>query len=275
AQPSWTTIGVSSIEGTVVSGNGFVNAGDTLEVIAGTLTNNGTIDINAQGSSADGIILIGEDTTFGGSGSVRFRTSGANSRVSGVVDSDAELTNALGHTIEGTGQVQVPFTNSGTVRPGLPFGILGATAGFTQAPSGTFVASIGPSFSNGRLEVVGDATLGGTLDIAVVEPSVLTNGFTHIILEADQVNGTFDTENTLLGPSGQLITRVRYSDTDVTIATRCLADVNLDSVTDAGDFFAWVNAFGLNDPLADQNLDGLVDAGDFFAWVVNFNSGCS
>ncbi|MEM8758075.1 MAG: hypothetical protein AAGF47_09875 [Planctomycetota bacterium] len=30
AQPSWTTIGVSSIEGTVVSGNGFVNAGDTL-----------------------------------------------------------------------------------------------------------------------------------------------------------------------------------------------------------------------------------------------------
>ncbi|MGP1272539.1 MAG: hypothetical protein ACTS22_04330 [Phycisphaerales bacterium] len=272
-QPAWgTSSGQSAIEGTALSGNGFVNAGHTIEVRGGTLTNAGTIDLNVQGSGADSVLLLPETTTFTGSGSVRLRTVAENARVTAVAESGAELINGAGHTVEGVGQVQVPWTNEGTVRPGFPFGIMGATAGFTQAAGGTFEASIGNNLTNGRLAVTGTATLGGSLQINVVPPAVLTKGFNHTIITADSVAGTFADEGTLL--DGQLITRVVYSATEVRVLTRCLADVNLDGAVDPGDFTAWVAAYNAGSNLADQNLNGATEPGDFTAWIVNFNSGC-
>ncbi|MEM8757792.1 MAG: PQQ-dependent sugar dehydrogenase [Planctomycetota bacterium] len=57
-------------------------------------------------------------------------------------------------------------------------------------------------------------------------------------------------------------------------AEPCVADVNMDTVLDGGDFFAWVNAFSNNGPGCDQNADDICDQGDFFAWVANFGAGC-
>ncbi|MEM1072325.1 MAG: hypothetical protein AAGH71_05845, partial [Planctomycetota bacterium] len=282
-QPAWGTVATSSVEGTVLSGNGFVNAGDTLEVRGGTLTNNGTIDVNNQQSSSDGVIRLPENTTFNGTGSVRFQTAGANSRISAVADSDAELTNGAGHTIEGRGEIQVPFTNEGILAPGFEngaFGTINATEGFENASNGTYVARIGNNFANGALVVEGTATLAGTLDIEIIDPAVLTIGFTHVIIGADQIVGRFDTFNPILSGDGQFITRVVYAEDSVSILTRCLGDVNLDGVTDDSDFFAWVTNF-VADPRSedelsacDVNLDGACTDSDFFAWVTAFINGC-
>ncbi|MEM8757032.1 MAG: GC-type dockerin domain-anchored protein [Planctomycetota bacterium] len=51
-------------------------------------------------------------------------------------------------------------------------------------------------------------------------------------------------------------------------------DVNGDGFVTSADFFAWVVAFGDEDPPADQNCDGLYNGSDFFAWVNNFGNDC-
>lgn len=60
----------------------------------------------------------------------------------------------------------------------------------------------------------------------------------------------------------------------VPISEPCPADVNGDGIADGSDFFAWVVAFGANDPAADINGDGVVEGSDFFAWVAAFGNGC-
>ncbi|MEM8756920.1 MAG: GC-type dockerin domain-anchored protein [Planctomycetota bacterium] len=67
-------------------------------------------------------------------------------------------------------------------------------------------------------------------------------------------------DNTIVGPGA--------------VIGGCPADVNRDGLLDAGDFFAWVGAFGNQDPECDVNLDGACDPGDFFAWVQAFGVGC-
>ncbi|MEM8757692.1 MAG: GC-type dockerin domain-anchored protein [Planctomycetota bacterium] len=84
----------------------------------------------------------------------------------------------------------------------------------------------------------------------------LPHGFNTIWAVAYEESGT-----------GNAVSHTVFVDT-------CVADVNNDGFADSGDFFAWVVAFGNQDPAADQNEDGLVNGSDFFAWVANFGEGC-
>lgn len=60
----------------------------------------------------------------------------------------------------------------------------------------------------------------------------------------------------------------------VTVAARCLPDVNNDGQVNGLDFGAWLSAFNAGQSSADQNLDGRVNGLDFGAWLSNFNAGC-
>ena len=267
-----TNVGGFSVDGTLLGGNGRVNLGQTMTVLGGALLNDAMIQVNPFLSAADGVIELGQSTSFVGSGSIELVASNLDARISAAPMTTPTLTNGAGHSLIGNGTVETPLVNEGILRPGRPTGTMNASSGFTQNAAGTFVATISTNNSNGRLAVTGDANLGGTLELQLGPSAVLTNNFNHIILTAGAVNGTFDSAPLLT--SGQLVTRIRYEPTQVVIRTRCRADTNLDGAVTPADFNAWIAAFNTGDSVADQNLDGLVTPADFNAWILNFNTPC-
>ena len=275
---TWATdTGVTSFEGVAVSGAGAVDAGTTLNVIGDTLSNDADIIVNPQNSSADGTIQINEDAAFSGSGSMDFRTAGfGNSRVVAAVGLDPlpTLTNAAGHTMAGVATIEVPMINEGTIVVGRPTGDFFVSQPLTLAPSSQFNVAVAGNAQNGQLDPTGaggSVDLAGTLNVSVVDGSVLTNNWNHIIVDGPYT-GAFDTTN--LAVQGQLITRLRYETDQVVLRTRCRADTNLDGSVTPADFNTWIVAFNTQDSVADQNLDGLITPADFNAWIINFNTPC-
>ncbi len=265
----WGTFtGGFNVDGALLSGEGVINAGHTMDVLGGSLFNNADIQVNPQFSGADGVIAFDQATTFSGTGSIDLIPSGGNSRISSTAEGLVTLTNGAGHTITGNGEIQVPLVNEGIILPGRPNGSLEATEGATFNAGGEFIAQLN---TTGFLNVTGDATLGGTLDIQLTTMP-LANGNDKVVLTADSVIGEFDTVNILT--DGQLVTRVIYEPTQVTVRTRCKADTNLDGQVNPADFNAWIVAFNTQTSPADQNLDGIISPADFNAWIINFNQGC-
>jgi probable HAF family extracellular repeat protein len=60
----------------------------------------------------------------------------------------------------------------------------------------------------------------------------------------------------------------------VTLGPVCRADFNGDARVDSQDFFAFLAAFFVSDPIADFNSDGGVDSQDFFSFLSEFFSPC-
>jgi len=54
----------------------------------------------------------------------------------------------------------------------------------------------------------------------------------------------------------------------------CSADLTGDCHVDTIDFFAFLGAWSINDPLADWNSDGIVDTQDFLAYLNDWVAGC-
>lgn len=270
----WDTgSGGFNVDGTLLSGDGVINAGDSLNIAGNTLLNNASIVLNPFASSLDSFVVLTEDTELVGSGTISLRSAGANSQIAAAPNTTPTVTNGTGHTINGFGQISVPFVNEGVVRPGYPaVGTLGTTDDFTQSAGGTFEAVIAGNGSNGRLAVGGVANLGGTLDVQLASSQMLANNANHVILTAPTINGEFDTFNRII--QGQLVTRLIYEPTQVVLRTRCAADTNLDGLVTPADFNAWIAAYNMQTDPADQNFDGLITPADFNAWILNFNIGC-
>ncbi len=84
-------------------------------ILVGTITNRGQIDQNDLGSLTD--IQISGDVTLAGEGIWTMSTS-TNNRWYGLVSGDETLTNGVGHTIQGRGQIGTNFlriTNQGLI----------------------------------------------------------------------------------------------------------------------------------------------------------------
>ena len=61
---------------------------------------------------------------------------------------------------------------------------------------------------------------------------------------------------------------------NVSVSTRCLADINQDGTLDIFDFLGFQNLFVSNSPLADLTGDGVHDIFDFLAYQNRFVQGC-
>ncbi len=89
-----------------------IRAGGTFVVTGATSTNNGIITLNQDNSSVNAVLDIPNSTAFLGSGTIRLLTSADNSQITGA----GTLVNGLGHSITGTGQINVGFINQGSIR---------------------------------------------------------------------------------------------------------------------------------------------------------------
>jgi hypothetical protein len=153
-------------------------------------TNSGTVDASA------GTVL-----TIGGSTSTYTQTAGTTIVDGTLTDTTSSGVTVTGGTLEGKGNIKsnVTIGGSGTtptinVGDAGKAGLLTITGNYTQLSTGTMNVSIGGttvSTQYSQLKVTGTASLGGTLNVALINSFTPTVGQTFTILTAKSITGTF------------------------------------------------------------------------------------
>jgi hypothetical protein len=203
----------ASLKGVANNGTLTVDNNGELDLQAGTITNNGTIAIAAAGNSTDVRLSTG-DVTLAGSGTVTL--SGANARL--FSNNGAwRLTNDIGHTIAGFGQLgigQTQLTNNGLIDANS-FGntLLVQSGGFInnstlQASNGGVLQIAGSTIDNtgGTMQALNNSTvlLGGNSFITGGTLATADSGSIHVVsgqtanLNGVTNNGTFIVDNNSL-----------------------------------------------------------------------------
>ena len=100
----------------------------------------------------------------------------------------------MGGLLTGAGTIQANVTNAATVEPGDPFGTLTIDGNYTQTATGVLLIQIGGPSQYGQLAVTGTATLGGTLEVSLLNNYVPAVGTSFQILSFAQSSGDFATE---------------------------------------------------------------------------------
>lgn len=161
--------------------------------------------------------------------------------------------------LRGTGSVQAPVINRGTVSPGTSPGILSVTDFIqitadpnTEPTSGVLKIELGgtdnsdpqnPQFD--QLLIAGNATLGGTLDVSLIFPFALTAGQSYEIVDVGgQRAGTFNGLAELgfvgrYGVANLFITYLGGDGNDVTLLSALPGDFDVDGDVDGLDFLKW------------------------------------
>ena len=99
-----------------------------------------------------------------------------------------------GETFSGTGTVQTDLTNSGTVSPGSSPGTITVSGNYSQEASGTLAIELGgttPDTEHDQLAVTGAATLGGTLEVTLINDFSPELGDIFTIMTYGSVSGSF------------------------------------------------------------------------------------
>ena len=126
----------------------------------------------------------------------------------------------------------------------------------------------------GAIDVLADATLGGTLHVALDGLFQPAAGNAFPIVSAETVSGTFET-TTLPGLTDGLAWIVDYQPSSVSLAVTFSADFNWDGIVDSQDLAVLQGNFGAlfathTDGDADRDND--VDSQDFLIWQRQFGS---
>ena len=188
---------------------------------------------------------------------------------------DVESGGALG----GDGRIVGKATNSGLLTPGQSPGQLTVEGDFEQSSSGVFSVELGGTATEDfdRLTVAGQAVLGGTLDVSLIEMFEPTPGDRFPILSAaDGIVGLFETASL---PESDLFTwRIDYGTTQVDLWYDFISpDFDGDGDVDDGDLMIWQDGFGIMDGAdkgdGDADGDGDVDGDDFLVWQRQFGQG--
>jgi hypothetical protein len=159
----------------------------------------------------------------------------------------------------------------GKLAPGHSPGTTTVSGNYTQS-AGSLEIEIGGTGAGqaDKLIVTGIATLGGALNVAVINGFVPQSGNSFDILDWTTRSGTFATLNL---PGGGLIwnTTQLYVNGVLSIGG-IVGDYNHNGTVDAGDFIVWRKSMGQSGVslAADGNFNNVIDAGDYEAWRVHF-----
>ena len=159
----------------------------------------------------------------------------------------------------------------GKLAPGHSPGATTVSGNYTQN-AGTLEIEIGGTSAGqfDKLIVTGTATLGGALNLAVINGFVPQAGNSFDILDWSTRSGTFATLNL---PGGGLTwnTSQLYV-TGVLSVGGLVGDYNHNGTVDAGDYVVWRKSVGQSGagPAADGNFNNVIDDGDYEAWRAHF-----
>ena len=171
------------------------------------------------------------------------------------------------------GQLAVGSAGSGTLLV-AEYGVVDIAGGYTQTATGTLEIQLGGDSLGqyGRIEVLGDADLDGSLDITLGGAFQPGPGDVFEVLSASLVLGTF-TEASLPVLAEGLVWDLEYQADTVALSVLFAADFNGDGTVDESDLSQWQAGFGMqsaghSDGDADEN--GVVNGLDFLIWQRQF-----
>jgi hypothetical protein len=146
-------------------------------VLSGTSwSNEGTVEVHPDASVRcddplinSGNVVVHGNGTFDGRDTYTQTAGSTTVEAGGLLTADPTIDIQAG-TVSGEGTLEGDLTNGGTVSPGVSPGLLTNSGNYTQSTGGTLSVEIGgtaPALVD-RLDVSGDATLNGTLDVDLV-----------------------------------------------------------------------------------------------------------
>jgi hypothetical protein len=285
------------------SGNTFINAG-SFDLTGGSdLTNdNGFIGYDPNSSGAATVVVVdpnsgslyvgGTDSAAGGTGSLTIDGGGevvVGNQLKiwnpGTVSSQGGTLTAdtIGHTDGGMfnwtpGTLHVSSFNGdlvnqgGTLAPGNSAGTTTVDGTYTQS-SGDLEIELGGTGAGkfDKLIVNGTATLGGSLDVSIINNFTPQAGNSFDILDWGSLSGTFATLNLPCGPGGPgggltWDTSQLYTNGTLSVGG-VVGDYNHDGTVDAADYVVWRKSLGQTGAglAADGDFNNVVDAADLTA----------
>jgi hypothetical protein len=171
--------------------------------------------------------------------------------------------------------------NSGVWSPGYSVGIIELDGDYEQDADGALEMELASPTSFDKFVVTGDATLGGTLAISLLD-YIPQSSASFDIFDWETVTGTFDTIHLpTLGGGLSWNTDQLYT-LGVLAIDGVLGDYNRNSVVDAADYIVWRKMSGMAgtglaaDGSGPAGLpDGVVDQHDYDLWSANFGNAVS
>lgn len=194
-----------------VTSNGTTNhqAGSIGGGTGGSFLNNGTYNLAA----APGTIGFAPSFTNAGTaniaGSIAFnggytQSAGTTDLTGGSMSSPSAI-NINGGLLKGNGTITGNVANNATVAPGASPGLITIIGNYTQSPSGVLNIELGGLAAGtqyDQLAISGTATLGGTVNVSIIPPFVLTGGDVFDPVTYGSHTGVFATENLPAFPGG-------------------------------------------------------------------------
>lgn len=277
AGSSWTTadlvVGSHGTAELTISDGGIVQS--TVAMIAsnsgslGSATVSGTRSIwNNSGS----LHIGGRDSASGGKGSLAIDAGGK------VIASDATVWTS--GTLTGSGgTLEADVINRGLIAPGGPTGSISVLGDFTQLSTGKLVVDIADADSFDHLSISGQASLGGKLEIKLLDSFVPSSGTIFDILDWNASSGAFSSIVLPPLPGGKAwdTNQLYVSGILSVIGPPPIAgDFDSDNDVDGADFAVWNANFpkSASATLAkgDVDGDGDVDGADFVVWQTQLSS---
>ncbi len=195
-----------------------INGGQNY-ISPGTFSNLGDVVIGAKSTftvgSGGNYVQTGGKTVVTG----RLTTSATANRFGEDATSAGSVMIMKGSLLGNGGNVQAAVTSMGTVLPAATItttGKLTVTGAYTQVAPGTLDTNIASATQFNLLNVKGTATLGGVLNIKLLNSFVPLVGATFPILTAQAVSGTFAKINGTSINSSEHFT-VAYNSNNVTL----------------------------------------------------------
>ncbi len=185
-----------------------------------------------------------------------------------------------GGTLSGAGKLSGDLTvlTGATTAPGTSAGMLKVGGNYTQNAGATLAVEIGgtlPEENFDVLAITGTASLGGTLDVALIDSYTPAINEQFTILSASSIGGSLS----LGGSDGGLFNLTQVGSTLVlefiggTAGTT--GDYNDDGTVDAADYTTWRDNLGTNNPLANDPVGGTIGQSQYTQWKDNFGNTAS
>ena len=153
-----------------------------------------------------------------------------------------------------------------------PTGIMQLGGSYAQADFATLEIDLGGTHPGefDQLQVAGDVSLSGTLDVSLIDGFDGASGQSFDIITADSVTGTFDN---VIAPEGMNV-QVNYSGSTVSLAVTddsfLLGDINRDGEVNFLDIAPFISVLSTSNfqEEADINGDGMVSFLDIASFIV-------
>jgi hypothetical protein len=232
-----------------------------------------TIDA-AAGSS------ITFENVFNLNGNTATKTGGGTMVLNNNASTGTGSLEVQGGTLAGAGKLSGDLTvlTGATTGPGTSTGMLKVGGNYTQNAGATLAVEIGgtlPEQNFDVLEITGMASLGGTLDVALIDSYTPAINEQFTILSASSIGGSLS----LGGSDGGSFNLTQVGSTLVlefiggTAGTT--GDYNDDGTVDAADYTTWRDNLGTNNPLANDLVGGTIGQSQYTQWKDNFGNTAS